>query len=146
MTVGVCPIACSCSWGRLGASALIFKIVLSSQLALGQSIIPADRNFPWNPGMISQGGIPSRTTLCATLSPSHRDDSTTIQAALDNCPAGQVVMLNAGTFTVNNFLLIHSSITLRGAGAGKTILQKTNGARPRSLTVVAGTVATGGPL
>jgi hypothetical protein len=35
-------------------------------------------------------------------------------------------------FTVNNYLLIHSPITLRGSGAGKTILQKTNGARARA--------------
>jgi len=146
MTRSVWSIARSRSWGRLGASVVIFKIVLSSQLALGQSIIPADRNFPWNPGMMSKGGIPSRTTVCATLSPSGGNDTTAIQAALDSCPANQVVMLNAGTFTVNNYLLIHSSITLRGAGAGQTILQKTNGALPRTGTVVTGTIATGGPL
>jgi hypothetical protein len=38
------------------------------------------------------------------------------------------VQLSAGTFTVNDYLLIHSAITLRGAGAGATLLQKTNGA------------------
>src|ERR1700688_3683606 len=147
MTGGICPIARLSSWGRLGASALIFASVLSSQLALGQTIIPADRNFAWNPGMMSKGGIPSRTTVCATLSPSGGDDSTAIQAALDSCPANQVVMLNAGTFTVNqSYLLIHSSITLRGSGAGVTILKKTNGATARTSTVVAGTIATGGPL
>jgi hypothetical protein len=41
-------------------------------------------------------------------------------------------MLNPGTFIVNNHLLIHSSITLRGSGVGTTILRKTNGARPRA--------------
>ena len=139
MTGGICSIVRLGAWGRLGASALIFASVLSSQLALGQTIIPAVRNFAWNPGMMSKGGIPSRATVCATLSPSGGDDSTAIQAALDSCPANQVVMLNAGTFTVNNYLLIHSSITLRGSGAGVTILKKTNGARPRTSTVVSGT-------
>jgi Divergent InlB B-repeat domain len=74
-------------------------------------ILPADRMYPWTPGLMSKGGIPNRTTICATLSP-----GANIQAALDSCPAGQVVQLNAGTFTVNNYLLIHSGITLRGAG------------------------------
>ena len=104
-----------------------------------QTVIPSDRNFAWNPGMMSKGGIPNRTTVCATLSPSGGDDSAAIQAALNSCPTSQVVMLNAGTFTVNNYLLIHSSITLRGSGAGQTILRKTNGARPRTSKVVSGT-------
>src|SRR5436305_3799313 len=114
------------------ASVLVFAgLVFSSQLALGQ-IIPADRNFPWNPGLMSKGGVPNRTTVCATLSPSGGNDSPAIQAKLDSCPSGQVVMLNPGTFIVNDYLLIHSSITLRGSGAGTTILRKTNGARART--------------
>jgi hypothetical protein len=55
-------------------------------------------------------------------------------------------MLNPGVFTVNNYLLVHSSITLRGSGAGTTILKKTNGAKARTSTVVPGTITTGGPL
>ena len=102
-------------------------------------VIPSDRNFPWNPGMMSKGGVPNRTTICATLSPSGGDDTAAIQAKLDSCPANQVVLLNPGTFTVNNYLLVHSSITLRGSGAGVTILQKTNGAHARTSQVVAGT-------
>src|ERR1700736_4634664 len=107
------------SSGILGASVVIFASFFSSQLALGQSIIPSDRNFSWNPGMMSKGGIPNRTTVCATLSPSGGADSAAIQAALDSCPSGQVIKLSAGTFTVDKYLLIHSSITLRGSGAGQ---------------------------
>src|SRR5580704_9399273 len=129
------------SSGILGASVLIFASLFSSQLALGQSmqIIPPDRNFTWNPGMMSKGGIPNRTTICATLSPSGADDSAAIQAALNRCPSNQVVMLNPGTFIVNNYLLIHTPITLRGSGAGVTILNKANGAHARLSTVVSGT-------
>jgi polygalacturonase len=104
-----------------------------------QPVIPSDRNFSWNPGMMSKGGIPNRTTVCATLSPSGGDDSAAIQAALDSCPSGQVVKLSAGTFTVDKYLLIDSSITLRGSGAGQTILTKTNGAKARTSQVVSGT-------
>src|SRR6516164_4465700 len=102
-------------------------------------IIPADRMFSWNPGMMSKGGVPSRTTICATLSPSEGDDSAAIQAKLDSCPSNQAVILNPGIFIVNRYLLIHRPITLRGSGAGVTILKKTNGARGRTSQVVAGT-------
>jgi hypothetical protein len=107
---------------------------VSSASTPGVGMIPVDRNFAWNPGMKSKGGIPDRTAVCATLSPGDN-----IQAALDRCPPGRVVKLEAGTFTVNNYLLLHRGITLRGAGAGQTILAKTNGSKPRTSTVVAGT-------
>src|ERR1700730_15184380 len=135
------PISHLGSSGILGASVLSFASLFSSQLALGQStqIIPPDRNFTWNPGMMSKGGIPNRTTICATLSPSGANDSAAIQAALNHCPSNQVVMLNPGTFIVNNYLLIRTPITLRGSGTGITILLKTNGAHARLSTIVSGT-------
>jgi hypothetical protein len=81
--------------------------------------------------MMSKGGIPNRTTICAALSPlgGGTDDSSAIQAAISACPVGQVVQLSAGTFSFSNghYLLINKGITLRGAGAGKTILAKTDG-------------------
>src|SRR5262249_20702374 len=119
-------------WALVQATVLVVaSLVFTSHLALGQ-IIPADRNYPWNPGLMSKGGVPNRTTVCATLSPTGGNDSAAIQAKLDSRPSGQVVMLNPGTFIVNNYLLIHSAITLRGSGAGTTILRKTNGARART--------------
>ena len=46
---------------------------------------------------------------------------------------GQVVLLSAGTFTINNdIIMINKGVTLRGAGAGSTLLQRTNGATPGS--------------
>ena len=97
-------------------------------------ILPSDRTTTWRPGVV--GGIPVRTTLCATLDAATFgngavDASAAIQSALDTCPSGQVVRLSAGNFTVNDYLLVHSAVTLRGAGAGKTFLVKTNGARAR---------------
>jgi hypothetical protein len=99
------------------------------------SFIPADRLTTWNPGV--EGGIPARTTVCATVNASSfgngaSDAAAGIQAAIDACPAGQVVQLSAGTFTINGgrFLLISKGITLRGAGPGQTTLQKTDGAKP----------------
>jgi hypothetical protein len=88
---------------------------------------------------MSKVGIMNRTTICATLSPSGSDDSGAIQSAIDNCPVDEVVMLNPGTFIVNNYVLVWKGITLRGSGAGTTTLKKTNGARPRASQVDAGT-------
>jgi Pectate lyase superfamily protein len=95
------------------------------------SIVPAANRTTWKPGI--QGGIPVRTTVCANLQASAfgngaQDASGAIQKAVDGCPVGQVVQLSAGTFTVNSFVLIKKSITLRGAGPNATTLQKTNGA------------------
>lgn len=107
-------------------------------------IIPADRNFTWNPGMMSKGGISTRNTIFTTLTPNGTEDTSQIQTALDNCPAGQVVLLSAGTFkfsTVQTPLIIHTGITLRGSGAGVTFLQKVGAgaAQPRLGTLVGGT-------
>jgi hypothetical protein len=93
--------------------------------------LPADRATAWNPGVTyGGGGIPSRTQICATVSPGAGDSTNAIQSAIDGCPAGQVVQLAAGTFTCNSYLLIDKGITLRGAGAGQTLIRKTNGATP----------------
>lgn len=127
----------SCA-GSSGSRMAQLAPALSPQVA-SASLLPADRMVAWNPGMMSVGGIPNRTTVYATLSPSGRDDSVAIQTALNSAPSGQVVMLGPGTFVVNKSLLIHSPVTLRGSGAGVTKLVKTNGAKPRTSTVISGT-------
>jgi uncharacterized repeat protein (TIGR02543 family) len=74
-----------------------------------------------NAGLASVGGIPSRTTVCATVNPlgGGQDDFTNIQNAINSCAAGKVVQLGAGAFTVHLAdLPIHiaTGVTLRGAG------------------------------
>jgi hypothetical protein len=93
-------------------------------------IVPGDRISAYQPGMMSVGGIINRSTIFTTLSPSGGDDTSAIQTAINNCPTGQVVKLNAGTFIVNGDggLSLNKAITLRGSGLGVTILKKTNGA------------------
>src|SRR3984957_17542008 len=75
-----------------------------------------------NAGMQSVGGIPNRTTLCATVNPlgGGQDDFTNIQNAINNCPAGEVVQLGAGAFTVHLADLpirISTQISVRGTGS-----------------------------
>ena len=84
--------------------------------------LPPDRQTTWQPGVTYNGGIPDRTTICATLSPSGGDDTKAIQAKLDACPDEQVVKLAAGTFKVSGggLEITRSNITLRGAGPDQT--------------------------
>lgn len=88
--------------------------------------LPADRSTLWNPGVTLNGGIPARTTIFTTVSAGA--SVATIQSAINSCPSGQTVLLGAGTFTTNSYILVPSNITLRGSGPGVTILQKTDGA------------------
>jgi hypothetical protein len=75
-----------------------------------------------NAGLQSVGGIPNRTKVCATVHPlgAGRDDFTNIQNAINKCPAGEVVQLGAGAFTVHMADLpiqVSTGIVLRGTGA-----------------------------
>jgi hypothetical protein len=83
-------------------------------------------------GLLSIGGIPNRTTQCgATLSPlgGGSDDTTQINSAINACSTGDYVNLGPGTFVIaeGHYALLNKSVTLRGAGAGVTILQRTPG-------------------
>lgn len=89
--------------------------------------LPAGRSVTWAGNAGVKGDIPSRTTIYKSLNPSGADDAPAIQAAISGCPAGQVVQLNAGTFTVRSSITVKSGITLRGAGMGKTIIKGASG-------------------
>jgi hypothetical protein len=96
----------------------------SAQVGNSVATIPADRVTDWSqPGLASVGGIPNRTTISKTLSPSGGDDTAAIQAALDACPAGEVVQLTAGVFKIsgNGLSFTTSNCTLRGAGPGQQL-------------------------
>ena len=97
-------------------------------------LLPSDRDAYANwkmAGLQSVGGIPNRTTICATVSPlgGGQDDAAQIQNAVNNCPSGEVVQLTAGTFTINapHLVTIDKSITVRGSGpcAGATGVSST---------------------
>jgi len=92
--------------------------------------LPASRNYAWDPGLMSKGGIPSASwPACNSkpLAPSGgADDSAEIDTLIKSCAAGTVVRLAAGTFRVGRglYVAITKGIVLRGAGAGKTIFVK----------------------
>ena len=109
-----------------------FSLVSSAGAQVDTSIVPLEGRTTWAPGV--RDGIPARPTICATLSATAFGNGTTeasaaIQRAIAACPAGQTVLLSAGRFLVNNYVLVNKGITLRGDRQGQTVLQKTNGAR-----------------
>ncbi len=86
-------------------------------------ILPGDRLYDWGRAGVP-GGIPNRTVVYKTLTPSHT--LAEINAAIAACPSGQVVYLAAGQYNVGQVTFgMKSGVTLRGAGAGKTVIYTT---------------------
>ena len=138
------PFACKAQVGQLSSSQNggvdngTPRAISTVAVATSTGLLPPDRMTVWKPGVT--GGIPNRSTVCATVNAAaygngSQDATNGIQSAIDACPAGQVVQLSAGTFTIGTtggFILVNKAITLRGAGPGQTTVQKTNGATPGS--------------
>ncbi len=103
---------------------------------LWAQLIDPSRTTTWNPGVLadtqlglSLGGdrLPVRTTICATPSPGDN-----LSTAIANCPEGQVVQLQAGTYTVSSTIVLTKGVVLRGAGSqgaagGGTTIVRTGG-------------------
>lgn len=81
------------------------------------SVIASSRRIDWSQAGVT-GGIPSRSTVCTTLSPGASADQ--INSAIQNCPSGQVVKLNAGSYNIGAIIIKRSDVTLRGAGPDQT--------------------------
>jgi hypothetical protein len=147
------PWSWSCAGSNSGSTATCSVSVKTASGSTGSTgaggadptsgVLPSynDAYANWkNAGMQSVGGIPTRTTVCATISPlgGGKDDSTQINNAIASCPAGDVLMLAAGTFTVmeGETININKAITLRGTGACNgstspycaTVINEANGA------------------
>ena len=60
-------------------------------------------------------------------------DNVALQKAVDRVAAagGEIVLIKAGTYTLNNSLRLASNITLRGEGPEKTILKKATGIKSK---------------
>jgi len=96
-------------------------------------IIPAERLTLWDPGLNAVGGIPTYTTVFASMTTS--DSYADIQDALDDAhtawlgtggTVGQVVLLAAGTYDISGTqgFTVLSGVVLRGAGFDATFLTK----------------------
>src|SRR5579863_4673684 len=123
---GAGPWSWSCGGANGGSTATCVATKTASTGAdPTNGVLPAydDAYANWkNAGLQSVGGIPNRTTVCATVNPlgGGQDDFTNIQNAINTCPAGQVVQLGAGAFTVHMADLpiqVSTGVVLRGTGA-----------------------------
>jgi hypothetical protein len=100
-------------------------------------LLPSDRDAYGNwkmAGLLSTGGIATvdaARTTCATVQPSgvkppaSGDDANNINNAISSCSAGQILNLAAGTFVLDpsESINLNKGLTLRGAGAGKTMVE-----------------------
>jgi len=112
---------------RCAQLALAGAVLAASTTPARAEIIPPDRRIDWQPGI--EGGIPDRTTICADVQADHgavadgsTDDSGAFQAAIAACPEGQVVFIPAGTYRLDDSLLVEKGIVLRGEGPENTRL------------------------
>jgi len=113
----------------------ILPQILAPSFARAQQwsgIIDPSRAADWSKAGV-RGGIPSRTMVCATLNPGATTSQ--INSAIASCPNGQVVFLNAGTYSGLSGIMFNGKggVTLRGAGADKTFLVFTSGVGCHSL-------------
>jgi len=109
--------------GGLALVLLACRHPAPAAVGTSDTILPQERRTTWNPGI--PGGIPARSTICATISAAAFGDGTTdatsaIQSAIGACPAGQVVYLPAGTYATTSTLNIDRGVVLRGAGPALT--------------------------
>jgi hypothetical protein len=115
---------------------IMVGLTLDAHAQLWSGLIDPTRAIDWS--AVGVGGIPPRATACSTLSPNGTNDMTaTINSALNSCPAGQAVVLVAGTFRVNGNINVPANVTLRGAGANKTILDA-HGSGPGTINLGSG--------
>jgi hypothetical protein len=129
---------CSLFWGNVSAQSS--PTSAATQAPPAGSIISSDRMTIWDPGLNAVGGIPNRTTICATVNASTygndaQDATAGIQAAINACPVGQVVQLSAGDFKVTSYLSINKGITLRGQGPALTKLKMPVGTNSNLITI-----------
>src|SRR5436309_1262099 len=107
------------------ALAICMSLTVGGDLTVRSGAVPwsgildPSRAIDWSHAGIP-GGIPNRATLCASVAPGSRGAQS--DAAITACPADQVVLLSAGTFSLSAGLNMKSDVTLRGGGANRTKL------------------------
>ena len=102
----------------LAALAALSTLALTANIARAADPIPGNRRIDWSTTGVP-GGIPSRTNICATFNPGAT--ASAINNAINACSNG-VVKLNAGTYNVTGIDVTKDNVTVRGAGADRTIM------------------------
>jgi hypothetical protein len=107
--------------GRKDLLQLPVVLLCLGTCAEAQTVINANRRVDWSQAGVT-GGIPNRSTICATLNPGAT--ASQINTAIASCASGQVVFLNAGTYALSSSIRFNNkrNVTLRGAGPDQTFL------------------------
>ncbi len=116
--------------GRVSIMAMLFCSFWFIQ-PLHPEVIPQERRVDWLGSVGVEGGIPYRSTVHANVleSPYNAagdgvaDDTAALQAAIDDCPPGEVVWIPSGTYRITDRLRMKSGVTVRGAGIGETLIK-----------------------
>ena len=103
----------------------VIAVIVATAHAVGADPVPDSRRTDWAYTGVP-GGIPHRTSICATFSPG--TTAAIINAAIASCSSagGGVVLLTAGVYDITGVKIQKSNVTLRGAGADKTVLRGGN--------------------
>ncbi len=109
--------------GIVALSVFLLACSLCSQAQQWSPVLNSSQAINWSNSGV--GGIPARTTNCASLTSSATVSQ--INSALAACPSGQTVYLAAGTYAISGSIAVPSNVTLRGAGANSTVLNATGG-------------------
>ena len=84
---------------------LILASPVAAHAQAWSGILSSSRATDWSrPGVA--GGVPNRTTICATLDPGAT--AAQINSAIAACPANQVVFLDAGTKVEHRDFMTHA--------------------------------------
>ncbi len=92
-----------------------------AEAQLWSSLLKSDEAIDWSSAGV--GGIPERRVACAVVNAPA--DTAEINARLAACPAGQAVVLGVGTYEIAGTIRVPAEVTLRGAGADRTVLNAT---------------------
>lgn len=100
------------------------------------AIIDASRRIDWSNAGV-QGGIPNSASMPIFVTRSPGVSLATLNADLAACPPGQVVKLNAGTYTFAGSIEFGQNVgvVLKGAGPGSTFLVFNAHAGGRCITI-----------
>jgi hypothetical protein len=103
-------------------AAILLVVVTMTGMAQTNPIAAA-RRIDWSQAGPA-GGIPNRATQCGATIAAYTGPAATINNAITACPAGQVVQLGAGTFTLSSAIMFNgkSNVTLRGMGPDQTFI------------------------
>jgi len=100
--------------------------VATLSVATDCAVIPTNRLIDWTQAGVP-GGVPDTSSWPTSAVMNTGTMEAYIQSALDTAASNSIVLLNAGTYTINTELFVRKTgVVLKGAGPNNTMLSITN--------------------